>query len=416
MSELPENYYNYNWLDAIKFVHLVRSWKYNTAYKYYGCGVGNVNSSKGIAIKLFKMLFIIKNKRDKRTWFELKTYNPDLTEVSLNDLARETPQLIEYINNNGYNIKSKNDLFKISSALLDPFCKKENESCKLLYNEIKSQNKQQQTKAKNSIRNNPNAITYDELNKVRDHYRNLLKGFNITKIVRKRNVIAETPVLELYQKYLLLCFYTEVNSIKPPRITELSITKLITSKKYNKLTDDELKNNCYLVINSNKFIHPEIKDEKTQYSILLHFGKLARKGMESVNIKKENTLQYIKSKSFHDVIITWYKLLNSYYRFHFNKKPDVLFFNCNIVDSKPVLKDFTSDKIREIINETTLTVLYKRVNPKDIRNMREESIKILLTKVKQELEDMGHSFEVALNNYADELNQTELNELYTVNI
>ena len=61
MSEQPEDYFNYNWLDAIKFVHKVRSWKYNTAYKYYGCGVGNVNSSKGIAIKLFKMVFIIKN-------------------------------------------------------------------------------------------------------------------------------------------------------------------------------------------------------------------------------------------------------------------------------------------------------------------------------------------------------------------
>ena len=416
MSELPENYYNFNWLNAIKFVHKVRLWKYNTAYKYYNCGIGNVNSSKGIAIKLFKMLFIIKNNRDKRTWLELKSYNADLTEVTINDLRKFTRDLIEYINNNEYKIKSKNDLFKISSALLDPFCKKEYESCNLIYNEIKSQNKQQQIKAKNSIRNNPNAITYKELEKVKEHYKNLLKGFNITKIIRKKNIIAETPVLELYQKYLILCFYTEVNSIKPPRINELSITKLITKKKYDKLTEDELKNNCYLVINSHKFIEPVNTLGKTNYSILLHFGKLARKGIEAVNEKKQNTVQYIKSKCFHDVIITWYKLLNNYYIFHFNKKPNVLFFNFDIINSHPVLKNFTGENIRKIINETTLTVLYKKVNPKDIRNMREESIKILLCKVKQELHDMGHSFDVALNTYADELNEAEINELYTVNI
>ena len=63
------------------------------------------------------------------------------------------------------------------------------------------------------------------------------------------------------------------------------------------------------------------------------------------------------------------------------------------------------------MNIATETVLYKKVNPKDIRNMKEEVIKLLLYKVKKDLEDMGHSMSVALNTYADELSHKELVEL-----
>ena len=63
-----------------------------------------------------------------------------------------------------------------------------------------------------------------------------------------------------------------------------------------------------------------------------------------------------------------------------------------------------------------MTVLYKKVNPKDIRNMKDEIIKILLHKLNKHCNDMGHSLAVAVQTYADELSPEDINELENLDL
>ena len=415
VDKIPENYYDLDWWSAINILRKIRSWTHKTTYKYINDCTGNVNSSKGMAIKLIKMLFIVKNTRDKRTWKELNNYNPDLTTICVKDISTHAVELIKYLNNhNGYGIKSVNDLFKLASALLDPLGSKEQKNIELFNVQMKKQCKLRKHKAKNSIKNNPNSITYEELNKCRDYFGKLLKGLNISKLLKDKEYIFEPHIVELYQTYLVLCIYCEHKSIKPPRITELSLTQLITKQKYEKLSEELLKNNCYLVTFRSKFIYPTTIKHKLEYkkiySQLLHFGKLARKGINEINENKDNTIQYIKSKFINDVFVVWKKILSNFYKHHFNSKPTNLFikFDWDNNNNKPTLKEFTGEDIRKIMNYATVSVLYKKVNPTDVRKMKEELIKLLLHKVKQELQDMGHSMQVALNTYADELTLQEV--------
>ena len=419
VNTIPENYYQLDWWTAINILRNVRRWTHKTTYKYINNSTGNVNSSKGMAIKLMKMVYILKNKMERQTWIELNKYKPDLTKISVIDISTNAVELIKYLNNHiGYKIKSVNDLFKLASALLDPLgSKPPNLNIELFNIQMKKEKEKETEKAKNSIKNNPNSITFEELNKCRDYYGMLLKGLNISKLLKNKKYIIEPQIVELYQTYLILSIYCEHKSIQPPRVTELSLTKLTTKKKYEKMSQDDLKNNCYLVSHGQKFIYPTTIKKKLEYkkiySNLLHFGKLARKGINEINENKDDTIQYIKSKFLNNVFLVWRKILNNFYKNHFNLKPTKLFikFTWDANNNKPDLKDFSGDDIRKIMNIATETVLYKKVNPKDIRNMKEEVIKLLLYKVKKDLEDMGHSMSVALNTYADELSHKELVEL-----